>query len=169
MIINFKKKMSRQEEKLYLDLVQKTQEQLYKMAFTYVHNKEDALDIVQDTIYKGYISYHKLKDRRYEKTWLIRILINTSLDFIKKQKGLVLLDENIVDESNKMETSTHNKMVLEQGLKVLNHQEKSVIMMRYFEDLKLKDIALILKLPISTVKSTLYRALKKMEMEIMEV
>jgi RNA polymerase sigma-70 factor (ECF subfamily) len=60
-----------------------------------------------------------------------------------------------------MEASTHNKMVLEQGLKVLNHQEKSVIMMRYFEDLKLKDIALILKLPISTVKSTLYRALKK--------
>jgi RNA polymerase sigma-70 factor (ECF subfamily) len=92
MIINFKKKMSRQKEKLYLDLVQKTQEQLYKMAFTYVHNKEDALDIVQDTIYKGYISYHKLKDRSYEKTGLIRILINTSLDFIKKQKGLVLLD-----------------------------------------------------------------------------
>ncbi|MBM7693721.1 DNA-directed RNA polymerase specialized sigma24 family protein [Peribacillus deserti] len=54
------------------------------MAFLFVNNEGDALDIVQDTIYKAFISIKQLKEPKYFSTWISRILINTTLDFIKK-------------------------------------------------------------------------------------
>lgn len=83
MAIAFKKKDIERGDR-FLKLVEENQEQLYKMAYTYVKNKEDALDIVQDSICKAYVSYNTVKTTHYEKTWLIRILINTALDFIKE-------------------------------------------------------------------------------------
>jgi RNA polymerase sigma-70 factor (ECF subfamily) len=164
MIINKRKK----QEKAYLSLVESTKSQLYKMAFSYVHNKDQALEIVQETIYKGYISYGKVQNPSYEKTWLIRILINTALDFIKQNKRVVGLDEYMFESNASMEVDTHNKMLIEQALSVLNEHEKSVVILRYFEDIMLKDIAVMLTMPLSTIKSTLYRALIKMKVELKE-
>jgi RNA polymerase sigma-70 factor, ECF subfamily len=58
------------------------------MAYLYVKNESDAIDIVYETIYKAYISIKKLKETDYFSTWLMRILINTALDFFKKNKRI---------------------------------------------------------------------------------
>lgn len=167
MIIHSNKKKAKIEAR-YTALVTSVQDQLYRMAYGYVHNREDALDIVQDTIYKGYISYHKVKEPAYERTWITRILINTALDFIKKQKRILPMEmEHLTDEKQEVE-KTHDKLILKEALDKLDGQEKAIIMMRYFEDIKLSEIAETLKLPLSTIKSKMYRALKKMQIELGE-
>lgn len=163
------KKQDRERGDSFLKLVEENQEQLYKMAYSYVKNKEDALDIVQDSICKAYVSYNTLKNTQYEKTWLIRILINTSLDFIKKNKKVISLNmdymENVIDTKSQ---NHHTKIVLDEALDKLNEKQKTVIILRYFEDMKLDDIASTLNTPVSTIKSILYRALDEMKIYVKE-
>lgn len=69
----------------YEKLIKNNKEYLYKLAFLYVKNEQDALDILQETVYKGFLNISKLKNVQFFNTWLSRILINTSIDFIKKR------------------------------------------------------------------------------------
>jgi len=163
------KKQNRERGDSFLKLIEANQEQLYKMAYSYVKNKEDALDIVQESICKAYVSYNKVKNTQYEKSWLIRILINTSIDFIRKNKKVIPLDitymENVIDTKSE---NHHTKLILNEALDKLNEKQKTVIILRYFEDMKLDDIAIILNTPVSTIKSILYRALDEMKIYVKE-
>lgn len=168
MAIALKKKEFRREDS-FLSLVTKNQEKLYRIAYSYVKNKDDALDIVQESVYKAYISYHKVKEKRYENTWLVRIVINTSIDFLKKNNKVIALDmgymENMKDSKSE---NIHTKVIVEEALDKLNEKQKTVVILRYFEDMKLEDIASILDAPVSTIKTTLYRALKDMKVNLKE-
>ena len=64
-------------------------EQLYRLAITYVKNEQDAMDVVQESAYKAMKNAGQVKEETYIKTWLWRIVINTSLDMCKKQKRIV--------------------------------------------------------------------------------
>ena len=68
----------------YGQLIAGQQEYLYKMAFLYMKNKEDALDLVGSTVLKGYQNIHRLKNPEWFRTWLTRILINLARDELKK-------------------------------------------------------------------------------------
>lgn len=77
------------DEDSFTVLIDGMQERLYRMAYSYVRNQEDALEIVQETVFKAYISIHKLKQPQYFKTWLTKIAVNCALDFIRKSKNRV--------------------------------------------------------------------------------
>jgi len=64
-------------------LVDMNKEYLYKTAFLYMKNQEEALEVYQETVYKAYINLHKLKKPEFFKTWLTRILINNANDRLK--------------------------------------------------------------------------------------
>ncbi|OEH94401.1 sigma-70 family RNA polymerase sigma factor [Bacillus solimangrovi] len=163
------KKTNKEREDRFLELINKNQEKLYKIAYSYVRNKDDALDIVQETVYKAYISYDKVKKTQYENTWLTKILINVSIDFIKKNKKIVSIDKDYIENiSDYSEGNTHAKIVIREALEKLNEKQKTVIILRYFEDMKLEEIASILDSPVSTIKSILYRALNEMNLSLKE-
>ena len=69
-----------------IEYIKENQEKMYKTAFTYVHDRDEALDIVQESIAKALQNINKLKYEEYVKTWFYRILINESLQHIKKNK-----------------------------------------------------------------------------------
>ncbi|MDX8362700.1 MULTISPECIES: sigma-70 family RNA polymerase sigma factor [Bacillaceae] len=170
MAIGFRnKKSSKEMEDRFLYLINNNQEKMYKIAYSYVKNKDDALDIVQETVYKAYISYDKVKKAQYENTWLTRILINVSIDFIKKNKRVVSIDTNLIENiSDSRKDLVHEQIFVKEALEKLNEKQKTVIILRFFEDMKLEEIAQILNLPTSTIKSTLYRALKEMNINLKE-
>eukprot|EP00828_Plagiopyla_frontata_P046555 TRINITY_DN8307_c0_g1_i1.p4 TRINITY_DN8307_c0_g1~~TRINITY_DN8307_c0_g1_i1.p4 ORF type:complete len:108 (-),score=17.07 TRINITY_DN8307_c0_g1_i1:353-676(-) len=93
-ILNFKiddetrliKKSIAGDKQSFSELIKKNKLYLYKTAYTYVKNEEDALEILQECTYRVLISIEKLKKYKYFKTWITRIVINCSLDFIKKRK-----------------------------------------------------------------------------------
>lgn len=140
-------------------------EAMYRIAYTYVRNVDDALDIVQDSAYKA-IKYAKnVKKEEYIETWIFRIVINTSIDFIRKNKREILTD--IPEELNHAgNTDQYQDFDTIQALNILNEKERAVIILRFFEDKRLEDIAGILNIKLSTTKSLLYRSLKKLKIEL---
>lgn len=150
------------------DHVAANKERYYRLAYSYVKNSDDALDIVQESICKALSSINSLKEPDYIKTWFYRIVVNTSLDYLRKQKRLVIVEE-ITCSLDGGETDKYQDIDLHAALEALPDNYRSIVILRYFEDLRLEEIAYILNENVNTVKTRLYKALKKLRIEIEEV
>lgn len=80
-------------EKIIEDVLTENYRQLYRLAYGYVGNEEDALDIVQESAYKAIREADKLKTPAFAKTWIYRIVINTAISQLRKRRETVSLDE----------------------------------------------------------------------------
>ncbi|WML34489.1 RNA polymerase sigma factor [Clostridium sp. OS1-26] len=152
-------------EKLIADYIIENKENHYRLAYSYVKNVDNALDIVQESILKAFSSIDSLKSSDYIKTWFYRIIVNTSLDFLRKQKRIVL-DEEIISQYDSGVIDEYQDIDLKEALDELPDKYRNVIVLRYFEDLKIEEIAEILEENISTIKTRLYTALKKLHIKM---
>ena len=127
-----------------------------------MRNEDDALDVVQESAYRAIRDCGKVKNKDYLSTWIYRIVVNTALDLLRKKKKETLTEElpeiPVADQYQETELRT----ILNQ----LDHKSKTIIILRYFEDLKLEDIADILGDNLNTVKARLYRSLKKLRLNL---
>ena len=134
----------------------------YRIAFSYVRSEADALDIVQESAYKAIYHANKLKRQEFAKTWICRIVINEAVSFLRKrtkEQTEPILAEVAAGEKEDM-TDLRN------ALEKLSPEEKTVIILRFFEDMKLEEVAAVCKESVSTVKSRLYRTLKKLKLDL---
>ncbi|EHK2349046.1 sigma-70 family RNA polymerase sigma factor [Clostridium perfringens] len=139
-------------------LIKNNKEYLYKMAFLYVKDEQDALEVIHETVYRGFLNIEKLKKAKFFNTWITRILINVSIDFLKKKGKNEMLDESTPIIKEKCEISTEEKLDLYNAIDLLNDNYKTVIIMMYFNDMKIKDISKVMETPENTVKTYLRRA-----------
>lgn len=155
------------DEKAFQDLIDQEKNKLYRMAYVYVKNEDDALDIVQDAIYKAFISIKSLKYPQYFSTWLARILINSALDFIRKHERIIPTEEmdGIPGERHSM---IEDKLDLAGAIEELDVPYKTVIILRYYKDFTVKQIAEILDCPEGTIKTRLHRAIRQLKSELKE-
>ena len=131
---------------------------LYKVAYTYVKDKQVALDILQETSFKAWLNIHTLKDEEKFKPWITKILVNTALNYIKKESKVIYMeDENSIIYSEKS-ISIEEKLDLYDAIDLLKPKYKTVIILKYFDDMKIEDISYVLNTPENTVKSHLKRA-----------
>ena len=131
---------------------------LYKVAYTYVKDKQVALDILQETSFKAWLNIHTLKDEEKFKPWITKILVNTALNYIKKESKVIYMeDENSIIYSEKS-ISIEQKLDLYDAIDLLKPKYKTVIILKYFDDMKIEDISYVLNIPENTVKSHLKRA-----------
>ncbi|WP_343769581.1 sigma-70 family RNA polymerase sigma factor [Clostridium malenominatum] len=149
-------------------LIQGRKEHIYKIAYSYVNNVDDALDIVQDVIYKALTSIESLKNPQYFNTWLTRITINCAINHLRKSKKIVYVDESNIKDIGIDSTNREEIMDLRRELQKLDVKYKTVIILKYFEDMTLNEISQVLDLPINTVKTHLYRALEKLKINLKE-
>jgi RNA polymerase sigma-70 factor (ECF subfamily) len=166
-LVNLVKKAQKGNDKAFSRLFLTYEQDIYRTAFIYMKNQSDALDVVQETAYRSFKSIKNLKDPIYFKTWLMRIAINCSLDLLRKQKNLVQLKPNFdefisgdVNEDIALEMTVHD--IIER----LKEFEKSVIILRFYEDLTIKEVAETLDIPLGTAKTILYRALNKLRKDL---
>ena len=140
-------------------LIKKEQEKLYKVAYSYVRNEQDAFDIVQEAIIKGYKSFEKLKDIDYFSTWMTRILINTAIDFIRKSQDVIPLEPDWVAAGQNEENAAIMAMDFEQVFEKLKPQQRTLLLLRFYHGYSISDMAEILDKPEGTIKSQLHRTL----------
>lgn len=145
-------------------LVLSSYESMYRLAYSYVRNQDDAMDIVQESIYKAIKCADSVRRSKNLKTWLWRIVINTSIDFIRKSRQEYAC-QNLPEAATE---DTYTDFDTIEALDVLNEKERAIIILRFFEDRKLQEIADILGLSSGTVKSILYRSLKKLKIEFIK-
>ncbi len=139
-------------------------EALYRLAYSYVRNKEDALDIVQESVYKAIKNSSQVRKEAYIKTWIWRVAMNTAVDFIRTHQKEVSVNEFFEDGREDVYRDFDTLGALE----ILDEKEKAVVILRFFEEQRIKDIAAILNENISTIKTILYRSLKKLKVELTE-
>lgn len=167
--IRLVKKAQKGSEQAFLELFQMYEVDLYKTALVYLKNKEEALDAVQETAYRSFKSIKNLNEPKYFKTWLIRIAISCSMDILRKRQNVVCLypeyEEKVKDAE---EDDIPLSLTLKDLVEYLDHQEKAVIVLRFYYDYTLKEIAEIQDLPLGTVKTILYRSLKKLRQDAKE-
>lgn len=154
------------KEKANRDLVERIilekYNQYYRLAYGYVHNEADACDIVQNGAYKAIRSSHTLKQPEYAQTWVYRIMLNECFRYAEtpRCRSFEQLQEENGTETGI--TDSYENIDLHRALDTLPAGDRAVIILKYFEDKKLEEIADILDENVNTVKSRLYRSLKKL-------
>lgn len=134
---------------------------LYKTGMSILKNDDDACDAIQETLISAYKNLAALNNPEYFNTWIIRILINKCYDIIRKNKKINFLNEKLeVNDSTYYEMYC-NESRLEKVLNQIDSDLRTVIVLFYYDDLPIKDIAEILNIPEGTVKSRLSRARDK--------
>lgn len=168
------KKAKRRDEKALVELLSMYQEYLYRIAYAYYKNEQQALDAVSECVMKIYIHIPQLKKTEYFKTWITRILINEVLRDISKQSNqtsLELLREQGIELQNSelvLNVSQEQKMDLYHALDLLPSEYRKVIILKYFQDMKSKEIAEIMEIPEGTVKTLLHRGKKRLRTIMVE-
>lgn len=158
----------RKKEKIVAHIID-NQEKFYRLAFSYVRNQEDALDVVQNAICKALDHYADLKNENAVKTWFYRILVNESLLFLKNRKEIPVLEEEEKAEIPYYEKGYEIQEDLSEQINCLEEEVQKIIKLRFYEELSLKEIAEITEMNLNTVKAKLYRGLKLLKQNMQEV
>ena len=162
----FSGKENKIKEKQIEEILLANYDRYYRLAYSYVHNDADAGDIVQNGAYKAIKNSQTLRKDEYAATWVYRIMLNEIFRFCKKEKGKVVSLEEIPIEEGKEDVYQDFDLYL--ALDSLSKEDKAVVELRYFEDRKLEEIAEILNKNVNTIKSRLYRSMKKLKIKLEE-
>jgi RNA polymerase sigma-70 factor (ECF subfamily) len=158
--------LNRKTEQLLTNCITENKQNIYRLAYSYVKNKEDALDIVQDSIYKAMTSIEHLKDESVVRSWFFRIVVNTSLDFLRKHKKIYPMDQEKLELYAHGAVDEYMDIDLVRTLDDLPPKYREVIILRYFEDMKIEEVAEVLHDNVNTVKTRLYQALKLLRVKL---
>lgn len=164
---------------LYEELTEyiiENQKQFYRLAYSYVKEEQTALDVVQNAIIKALENYESLRNRHYMKTWFYRIVVNESLNILRKSGREALYEEETLTEASQLaqlkednpygnpETIVTSRCE-ELYAAILNLPEtmQTVIKLYFFEEMTLIEISDVTGVNLSTVKYRLYQGLKKLK------
>lgn len=145
-----------------IPFIRENQQQFYRLAFSYVRDSETAMDLVQDAIVKAIQNMHTLRQPDRLKTWFYRILVNECLMYLRKNRKLLPI-QSLEQELAAPEQGNQD---LHEAISQLPPHLRTIILLRFFEDMKLEEIARITRTNLSTVKSRLYKALKLLKLEM---
>lgn len=142
-------------------LIHEEKEKLYKMAFVYMKNEDDALEVFQETLYKAFASIASLKKNDYFSTWITRIMINTAIALLNKKQKVIPMSNELFE--NMGDTTGHLKqedqLDLLQAMDEIEDKYKTVLLLRFYEDYTVQQIATFLNCPEGTVKTNIRRGL----------
>ncbi|MCH1939458.1 RNA polymerase sigma factor [Holdemania massiliensis] len=160
--------MNKEEKK---DLLEKTilehQRMLYRIAFSIIKDEQLALDAVQETIVKAYSQIYQLRQPEYIKTWLVRICMNEANGLCRKQitqrqrQTELQAYQGVTEDASPTEYSD-----LFQAVMALEPKLRTVIVLRFFEELKFDEIAAMTQTNVNTIKSQVYKGLDLLKAQL---
>lgn len=139
-------------------------EALYRLAFTYVKNPDDAMDVIQESAFRAIQGAGRLKSPDAIRPWLCRIVVNVSLDTLRRRRREVSRDE--LPETGREDVYEDTDTL--RALDALTPRERTVVVLRFFHGFRLREVADATGENLSTVKTTLYRSLKKLKIHLAE-
>lgn len=143
-------------------IIAEHKEYLYKIAFLYVKNEHEAIEICQETVYKIVINIHKLKNEKYFKTWITRILINNINDMNRYKRKFTNNVNEIESIGDISYEELEEKIDLYNAIDELEMKFKTPIILQYFHDMNMKEISKILDVNENTIKTYIRRGKLKL-------
>ncbi|MDP5276403.1 sigma-70 family RNA polymerase sigma factor [Chengkuizengella axinellae] len=144
------------DQDAFVLLIKNNENSMYRVARSFFKDDIDCADVIQETILKAFQSLKNLKEPKYFKTWLIRILINECKKMIISKKKVV----NEVVEETKVDS--YHSIEIQEAIDSLDVDIRTITVLFYLEDRPVKEIAKLLEIPEGTVKSRLNRARSKL-------
>ena len=146
----------------FTKLVLESERTLYRVSMSMLKNESDCEDAVQTAILTAYEKLDTLKNEKYFKTWLVRILINVCNKQLNHKKRLVDISDHTGASEPSFDVSVDVKIALEN----LPVKLREVIVLYYIEDFSVKEIKSILGIPEGTVKSRLSKGRKLLKFSL---
>lgn len=161
------------EQKAFAELMHRYKESIYFMSLKMVNNKDDAMDMTVETFGKAFENIEKYKPDFAFSTWLFRIATNNCIDFIRKKRlNVVSMDSMVDDEGDDRPLQIRSDTLDPEEISIKKQQNeklkdivdklparyRTLIILRYFDELSYEEIATQLDLPLGTVKAQLFRA-----------
>ncbi|MFW5699828.1 MAG: RNA polymerase sigma factor [Bacteroidota bacterium] len=174
------KKIKHKDREAFRMLVEQYQVRIRNTCFGFVRNKEDAEDVAQEVFIEVYRSIHKFREDAKLSTWIYRIAVNKSLNFIRSKKrsiwGLLFQnrklensaevpEEIITEEAGPLEKMEKEEdlQLLQESLEALPENQKIAYVLHKIEELPYKEIANVMDVSLSSVESLIFRANKNMK------
>ena len=158
--------LKRARENIFEEYIKGNKEKLYKISYVYLKNKDDAMDVIHESIVKAYRKLDNIKDLNNIDKWFIRLLINTSIDYIRKNSKTILMEDK--DMEVLINKSKEQKDGFNLLIENLNEELRLIIILKYFHGYKISEISEILNLKESQVKNKIHKALNLLRKEIEE-
>lgn len=155
------------------EIVDRYREDIYRIAYYFTRNCEDAYDISQEVFIKVFKSLSRLKKSSTFGLWLRRIVVNTCIDYLRKQSKEQSLDNfpysghrqavnAYVEHPDSPMENRELRNAISEAVEQLPKRQRTVFTLRHYEDLSLKEIARTLRCPVGTVKANLFHATRNL-------
>lgn len=145
---------------------------IVNIAYRYTQNIEDAKDVCQEVLIKLYRNLKAFRRGAKFSTWVYRVTLNASIDFLRKQKKTVILNESIVkndDSYSSLQENIESKDIkdkIKKEVDKLPARQKNVFILKHFQSLKIRQISKILGCSQSSVKTHLVRSVQNLRKNI---
>lgn len=167
-ILKLIRRAQKGDDQAFLELFQEYEKDIYRIAYVYVKNENDALDVIQEVAYRSFKNIATMKQPEFFKTWLIKIAITCSIDLVRKSKKIIQLNPKHEQHFDSKDEDVSLSITLRDLLERLNEEEKSIVILRFYEGYSFKEIAQLLDIPLGTSKTIFYRAIGKLRNEFKE-
>lgn len=151
-----------------ITLLREIEQHVYRTAYYILNNEQDALDAAQEALIRIYTKINSYEEKAQFKTWVQRIVTNICIDKFRRTKPSVSIDEHEMVFQDKQDVehevmSTYVAKDIQDAINKLPEHHRTVIVLRYLQDLSYNEIADCLDLPLNTVKSYLFRARQQLQ------
>ena len=143
-------------------------QELMNISYGYTKSRDDSLDIIQNVFTKLVNNQKQFNNLNEEKYWLIRVTINECKDFLRKKSKCPIVNADLVNSFSNIDSETQKLHYIADVVKTLPEKYKVVIILFYWDELSIKDIAKVLKVSEDAVKKRLERARKLIKIEMEE-
>ena len=150
------------------NLILDSERQLYSTAKTILFSDQDCADAIQETIVKAFSKIDTLKNDKYARTWLIRILINECYNLVRKSRKFISF-EDLEDRLEMESEKSKDYSELYAAVNSLKEELRLPVILYYIEDFSVREIAQILEISEGAVQKRLARARGKLRQELQEV
>lgn len=174
-------KAKKGDQAAFAELVDKYSDKIYAYLYRMVGNRDDALDLAQESFLRIYSNLCNFKLGQPFRPWLYRIATNLAIDLLRKRRPMVALDAPLfADEPLRLELADEGPgpeeqheqaelaAYLAQKVAELPANYRSVILLRHGHDLSYQEISEILRVPVSTIKTRLFRAREALRLKLSE-
>ncbi|WP_295580815.1 RNA polymerase sigma factor [uncultured Oscillibacter sp.] len=157
--------MKKQREEALTALLVEEQARFYRLAYSYLHNREEALDAVQTAVCRALEKQEELRAAEAARTWCYRILVNACMDQLRQRQRTVFLPPEDLDAGS-YEDPLPGDESLARRVDALPPEVGTVVKLRFYEDLTLREISAVTGWNLSTVKTRLYGGLRKLRVDM---
>lgn len=149
----------------FCDNIKNLENGMYRLSYSILKNEEDAKDAVQEAIYNAYKKLETLKDKRKFKSWIYKIVTNTSFEILRNKKNYIDIEqENIAAEKIDIDTN----LTLWKAVQGLEQPYRTTITLFYYEDMSIKEISEITGSKVDAIKKQLSRGRDKIK-EVIDI